>query len=399
MQARILLDHDTVHATTNITEIREAIESGKKVWVELERQSHDADVLLAETLKLHPLTIEDIWHQGSQPKIDDYPRYLYVVVHGIGSARRNKLELVEVDVVIGPTWLLTYDRDGLVADDVGTALEHAPRVLGKGVAWLAHAFLDRVVDRYLPVIDQLDTEIDQLENDVIDQAGTRRGKRVLTRILAFKRMLQTLRRMSIHQREILLKLSRGEYDEIPPEALPFYRDVYDHFLRVQDITEGYRDLVTSALDAYLSVQSNRMNEIVKALTLMSTVMLPLSFIAGVYGMNFKTEQSPYNMPELGWELGYPYVLGLMAVVAGVIVFWFWYKGWIGDRQERAPRARRRASSRRKRKGAAKPTGAPELSISSELDKLHAVDDVDDDDDDGDDAPDAPVAPAARARRS
>jgi magnesium transporter len=354
VQARILLDHDTVHDTTNVTEIREAIESGKKMWIELERQSHDADVLLADTLKLHPLTIEDIWHQGSQPKIDDYPNYLYVVVHGIGSARRNKLELVEIDVVIGPTWLVTYDRDGLVSDDIGTACDHAPRMLGKGVAWLAHAVLDRVVDRYLPVIDQLDTEIDDLENDVLDQAGTPRGKKVLARILAFKRMLQTLRRMSIHQREILLKLSRGEYEEIPPEALPFYRDVYDHFLRVQDITEGYRDLVTSALDAYLSVQSNRMNEIVKALTLMSTVMLPLSFIAGVYGMNFKGEKSPYNMPELEWYLGYPFALVLMSTVAGGILLWFRHKGWIGDRPSSSSSRPFRFSSSRKRKAPAKP---------------------------------------------
>jgi magnesium transporter len=363
VQARILLDHDTVHATTNVTEIREALETGKKIWIELERQTHEADTLLADTLKLHPLTIEDIWHQGSQPKIDDYPSYLYVVVHGIGSARRNKLALVEVDVVIGPTWLVTYDRDGLVSHDLAAALDHAPRMLGKGVAWLAHAVLDRVVDRYLPVIDQLDREIDDLEQDVLEQAGTPRGKRLLGRILAFKRMLQTIRRMSIHQREILLKLSRGEYDEIPAEALPFYRDVYDHFLRVQDLTEGYRDLVTSALDAYLSVQSNRMNEIVKALTLISTVMLPLSFIAGVYGMNFKGEKSPYNMPELEWAFGYPYVLALMAVVAGGILLWFRHKGWIGDR--RPGRARPAAASTRRKRPVARPARGEATAKASE----------------------------------
>lgn len=329
MLARILSDNDSIRATTDIGEIREAVAAGAKLWIELERQSAEADVVLADVLKIHPLTVENIWISGSQPKIDDYPGYLYIVVHGIGSARRNKLALVEVDVLIGPTWLVTHDRDGLVADDVGTDLDHSPRMLDKGPAWLAHGFLDRIVDRYLPVIDQLDDDIDQLENDVLEQAGTRRGKRVLARILGFKRMLQALRRMSIHQREILLKLSRGEYDEIPRDALPFYRDVYDHFLRVQDITEGYRDLVTSALDAYLSVQSNRMNEIVKALTLMSTVMLPLSFIAGVYGMNFKPEASPLNMPELGWFFGYPFALLLMAAVAGGIVWWFKRRGWIG----------------------------------------------------------------------
>jgi magnesium transporter len=199
--------------------------------------------------------------------------------------------------------------------------------MSKGIAWLAHALLDRAVDRYMPVIDQLDAEIEELENEVLDRAGTQRGRTVLMRILAFKRRLQELRRMSIHQREILLRLSRGELDEIPAEALPFYRDVYDHFLRINDIAEGYRDLVTSALDAYLSVQSNRMNEIMKALTLMSTVMLPLTFIAGLYGMNFK------HMPELEWLWGYPAVLGVMAAVVIGILWWFRHRGWIGGGRE------------------------------------------------------------------
>jgi len=177
------------------------------------------------------------------------------------------------------------------------------------------------------VIDQLDTEIEQLENDVLDRAGTRSGRTVLMQILAFKRRLQELRRMSIHQREILLRLSRGEFDELPPETLPFYRDVYDHFLRINDIAEGYRDLVSSSLDAYLSVQSNRMNEIMKTLTLMSTVMLPLTFIVGLYGMNFK------HMPELEWVWGYPAAIGLMVLVVAGIVLWFRHRGWIGGSRE------------------------------------------------------------------
>jgi len=329
--ARILEDGKIV-ATTDPVAMRAALADKKRIWIELERQSPEADAML-QHLELHPLTIEDIYSSGAQPKIDDFPNYLYVVVHGIGSAKRKKLELVEVDIVIGENWLVTHDRTGLVTDDVGTDLDHSPRMMVKGCAWLAHGVLDRVVDRYLPVIDELDTEIEKLENDVIEKAGTPRGKTVLTRILVFKRTLQELRRMSIHQREILMKLSRGEYEEIPPEALPFYRDVYDHFLRIQDITEGYRDLVTSALDAYLSVQSNRMNEVVKTLTLMSTVMLPLSFIAGLYGMNFKHENSPLNMPELEWYFGYPFALVLMLAVAIGIVIFFKKKGYIGDRAD------------------------------------------------------------------
>jgi magnesium transporter len=339
-----ILEGTQIVVSTEGPQILAAIQAGKNVWVELERKSEEADRLLT-ALEIHPLTVEDIWGTSNQPKLDDFPNYLYCIIHGISAAQKAKLELVEVDIVIGPTWLITHDRDGLVCDDIGTELDHSTRLLVKGAPWLAHAILDRAVDRYLPIIDQLDGDIDRLENDVIEKAGTPRGKGVLTRILQFKRLLQKLRRTSIHQREILLKLSRGEYEEIPEEALPFYRDVYDHFLRVQDIAEGYRDLVTSSLDAYLSVQSNRMNEVMKTLTLISTVMLPLTFIAGVYGMNFKPEKSDLNMPELEWYYGYPYALVLMAAVAVGILWFFKHKGWIfqtSDLPTKKPKKKKRA---------------------------------------------------------
>ena len=332
MLARILED-DKLVATTSLKEICAALAAKKKIWIDLERHSPEGDELLKDVLKIHPLTIEDIWGPRSQPKIDDFDGYLYVIIHGVGARKKDKLELVEIDVVIGETWLVTHDRDGLVTDDVGTELDHSPRLLQKGIAWLAHAVLDRAVDRYLPVIDQLDAEIEQLEVDVLEKAGTPKGKKVLAQILGFKRTLQALRRMSIHQREILLRLSRGDFGEIPADAIPFYRDVYDHFLRINDIAEGYRDLVTSALDAYLSVQSNRMNEVMKTLTLISTIMLPLTFIAGVYGMNFD------NMPELHWSWGYPFALLLMAGVGTGILLYFRHKGWIGSGD--AANARRR----------------------------------------------------------
>jgi magnesium transporter len=195
---------------------------------------------------------------------------------------------------------------------------------------VAHALLDHAVDRYLPIVDQLDKELAGLEDDTLRCAGTRRGPPVLRRILRFKRMLLELRRMSIHQREILLRIARGELDEIPPDAVPFFRDVYDHFLRINDQLDGYRDLISGTLDAYLSVQSNRMNEIMKTLTVISTVMLPITFIAGVYGMNFD------HMPELHWLWGYPFAVGLMSAVAAMTLWLFRRKGWIGAREPELP---------------------------------------------------------------
>jgi len=325
-----ILDGDKLRVTTALAEIKEALAAKQRVWIELERHSADADVLLADVLKVHPLTIEDIWGPRSQPKIDDFDEYLYVIIHGIGARKKDRLTPVEIDIVIGDNWLITHDREGLVADDLGTELDHSPRLLVKGVPWLAHAVLDRAVDRYLPVIDELDRDLDKLEHDVLTKAGTPRGKAVMARILGFKRLLQELRRMGIYQREILLRLSRGDFGEIPPEALPFYRDVYDHFLRINDIAEGYRDIVTSALDAFLSVQSNKMNEVMKTLTMISTVMLPLTFIAGIYGMNFDPDASRWNMPELRWVHGYPFALGLMLSIGLGIVWWFHRKGYMGD---------------------------------------------------------------------
>lgn len=322
MQARIL-DGNTITRTSDIEDIKAAVRAEKPLWVELEARTPDKDAILTDVFGLHPLTVEDIWAESSSPKVDVFDGYTYVIIHGLqATSGVHDLSLVELDVVLGKNFLVTHDSSQWVSKDLQAELDRSPRLMCKGLVWLMHALLDRAVDHYMPLVDQLDTEIEQLETEVLAKAGTPRGTKVLSRILSFKRALQSMRRMSIHQRETLLRLARGEVDAIPKDALPFFRDVYDHFLRIGDMVDGYRDLVTSALDAYLSVQSNRMNEIMKTLTLMSTVMLPLTFIAGVYGMNFKT------MPELEWLYGYPYALGLMLSVAVAILLWFRRKGWI-----------------------------------------------------------------------
>ncbi len=335
MLARIYED-DQVKTLHDIAEIRAAVRANKLIWIELGTQTPEADQLLLEDFQIHPLTIEDIWVKRNAPKLEDYRNYLYVIVHGIRAGKRGAIDLVELDIVLGKTFVITHDPTGEITKDMVDEVGRDPACLCKGPAWLAHAILDSAVDRYLPIVDYLDKEIDKLETEALQRAGTAKGQVVMKRILKFRRVLQELRRMSIHQREILLRLARGEFDEIPREAVPFFRDVYDHFVRINDLLEGFRDLVTSALDAYLSVQNNRMSEVMKTLTLISTVMLPLSFIAGIYGMNFT------HMPELAWLFGYPYALLLMALVAAGILLWFRRKGWLGHREElpeeRSPRS-------------------------------------------------------------
>jgi len=316
------LEDGAVKESSDLDVVRAAIASKKTTWIDLDaKESAEIDALLEATLAIHPLTVEDIWADRESPKVDDFGAYLYISAHAV---KRDGDELVpvEIDIVLGDKFVVTHDVARATVDSLREEIARSPRLLARGAPWVAHAVLDRLVDAYLPLIDGFDDDISTLEDDVLAKAGTPEGTAVLGRILALKRSLQTLRRVSVHQRELLLRLSRGEFAAFPAELIPYLRDVHDHFVRVGDLADSYRDLVTSALDAYLSVQSNRMNEIMKTLTLISTVMLPLTFIAGVYGMNFE------HMPELKWIYGYPFAIGLMVIVAVGAALWFRHKRWI-----------------------------------------------------------------------
>ena len=316
-----ILDGENVRETTNIDDARKAAAEKKPMWIDLGEETPEVEAFLMQSLGLHPLTLEDIWTDRPSPKADEFPEYVYVCAHCV-KREGDELLTCEIDLVVGKTFVVTHDAQGLVTGSVRDEIMKTPRLLQKGAPWVAHALLDRLVDGYLPVIDAFDADVEALEDDVLAKAGTPEGGVVLQRILELKRALQSLRRVSIHQRELLLRLARGEFQVFPPDLTPYLRDVHDHFVRVGDLADSYRDLITSALDAYLSVQSNRMNEVMKTLTLISTVMLPITFIAGVYGMNFE------HMPELRWLYGYPFALGLMTSVAIAAVLFFRHKKWI-----------------------------------------------------------------------
>ena len=282
---------------------------------------------MESTLGIHPLAIEDVWNDVSLPKVEDYGDYVQIIIHGIReddrSSKEVPLELAELDVLIGKNFVVTHAHDEKICavTPIQSEIVRHPRLLKKGPAYVAHAIMDRMVDEYMPLIDRFDEQIEGIETQILE--GTQKSDReVIPKIIRIKRSLQMLRRTTIYQREILLRLARAEFDEIPRELVPFYRDVYDHFARVTELVDSYRELVTSLLEAQFSMQSNRMNEIMKRLTIISTIMLPLSLVAGIYGMNFK------HMPELEWLWGYPYALGLMLTIAIGIITWFRVKRWI-----------------------------------------------------------------------
>jgi len=328
----LVLDGDSVRETSDYADVERAHAEGRMFWVELDEREDRANLFLEGALKIHPLAVEDVWNDVGLPKVEDFGDYVQIIIHGLREDDRESkdlpLELVELDLLIGKNFLVTHAHDEkvcAVAPVQNEVMRHAGKLLRKGPAWVAHALMDRMVDEYLPLVDRFDEKIQSIEERILGadaaDAHQTNDPTVIPQIIRIKRSLQMLRRTTIYQREILLRLARAEFDEIPRELVPFYRDVYDHFARVTELVDSYRELVTSLLEAHLSMQSNRMNEVMKRLTIMSTIMLPLSVIAGIYGMNFE------HMPELKWPMGYPFALGLMALVAVSIIAWFKAKRW------------------------------------------------------------------------
>ncbi|MDB4934230.1 MAG: Magnesium and cobalt transport protein CorA [Labilithrix sp.] len=323
----LILENDHAVESSDLAEVGAAHAAGKTFWLELDEKNDEATRFLEQTLKIHPLAVEDVWNDVGLPKVEDFDDYVQIIIHGIREDDRSSnevpLELAELDILIGKNFLVTHAHDEKVCaiTPVQVEIMRSAKLLKKGPAWVAHAVMDRMVDEYMPLIEKFDDQIDGIETQILE-GSVRSDREVIPRIIRIKRSLQMLRRVTIYQREILLRLARAEFDEIPRELVPFYRDVYDHFARVTELVDSYRELVTSLLEAQFSMQSNRMNEIMKRLTIISTIMLPLSLIAGIYGMNFE------HMPELKWLYGYPYALGLMLVVASGIIVYFVRKRWL-----------------------------------------------------------------------
>jgi magnesium transporter len=198
-------------------------------------------------------------------------------------------------------------------------LERDKRLTEQGADFLCYTVLDQLVDEYLPILDVMDEEIDRLEDEVV---LVKPKPTVLQRILALKHSILTLRRIVAPQREVMNRLSRDDLPQISDQHRIYFRDIYDHLVRTHDLSESIRDVVTGTLDTYLSATNNRLSEVMKALTIVSTVFLPLSFVAGIYGMNFE------NFPEIHWEYGYFYVWGVFILIVLTMLWYFRHREWI-----------------------------------------------------------------------
>jgi magnesium transporter len=293
-------------------------------WIDIPEPTEADEHILLDVFHFHPLTLEDCRETRNYPKVEEFPTYLYFIVHGVrADTSPDHFNTIELDGFLGKNYVITYHHEMFRSiDNVKHLLQTSPAACQRGAAFLLYQILDQIVDYYSPVLDDFDERIDTLEDDIFKLQ--RPTQVILEEIMDLKRGVLRLRRISAKQMEVILRMSRGEFPLIPPLILPFFRDIYDHIMRVTDLAENYRDLISGALEAYLSVVSNRMNEIMKVLTIFSAIMLPLTFIAGVYGMNFE------HMPELTTSYGYFVVWGIMLFVAVGMLGLFWKRGWIGS---------------------------------------------------------------------
>jgi magnesium transporter len=283
----------------------------------------DDDRALSDIFHFHPLTIEDARSDRHHPKIEEFPNYLFFIVHGVNSDDTSEhFSTTELDGYLGSNYVITYHHLNFPSiEKVRQRVRSSPVSCQRGAAFLLHGIIDAIVDDYAPVLDHFDERITDLEDRIF--ALKQPDNSILQEVQELKRGILRLRRTSAKQLDILYRMSHGEFSIIPESALPFYRDIYDHLVRVADLAENYRDLISSTLDSYLSVVSNRLNEIMKVLTIISAIGVPLTVIVGIYGMNFE------NMPELHSQYGYYFVWIAMILVASGMLIYFRRRGWLG----------------------------------------------------------------------
>lgn len=301
------------------------------LWVDMEAPTEEDDKLLSEVFDFHPLTIEDARETRNQPKVEVFDDYLFFIVHGVRPGETGSRNFVtkELDGYIGKNFVVTYHHEKFHSiGNVKRQVCSSPFICKRGASYLLNRILDELVDLYMPVIDDYDHAISDMEERIFRMK--KGSNEMLSDIMSLRRSVARLRRISAKQLDVLYKFAHGDFPFIDPDDLPFYRDVYDHLQRITDLSEGYRDLVGGLMDIHFNVIATRTNDVMKVLAVFSAIMLPLSLIAGIYGMNFD------YMPETKSPYGYFFTLGLMLVVGVGLFAYFWRSGWVGGSSEDLP---------------------------------------------------------------
>ena len=292
-------------------------------WINIDGL-HEVDIIekIGKHFDVHPLVLEDIVNTGQRPKMEDFDNYLFLVLKMLyWDEDKSEVIAEQLSLILGSNFVISFqERVGDVFEPVRERIRGAKgRIRKMGADYLAYALVDAVVDRYFIILEKLGEKIEAMEEELVAHPSPE----TLQTIHTLKRELIFLRKSVWPLRELISGLERGESDLIQKSTHIFLRDVYDHTIQVIDTIETFRDMVSGMLDIYLSSVSNKMNEVMKVLTIIATIFIPLTFVAGIYGMNFEF------MPELKWHWFYPEVFwAAIAVIAGVMVFYFKRKRWL-----------------------------------------------------------------------
>jgi magnesium transporter len=291
-------------------------------WINIDGL-HQVEIIekLGTQFELHPLILEDILHTGQRPKLEDFDTYMYIVLKMLSyNDAKQKVEAEQVSLVLGPNFVISLQESiGDVFGPVRDRIRNSKgRIRKMNPDYLVYSLIDAVVDNYFLILEKLGEKIESMEQDLVSQPT----QETLQQIHGLKREMISLRKSVWPLREAVGALDRSESALISESTHIFMRDLYDHTIQVIDTVETFRDMVSGMLDIYLSSISNRMNAVMKVLTIIATIFIPLTFIAGIYGMNFK------YMPELEWRWGYPAVGLVMAAVAVIMLVYFRRKKWL-----------------------------------------------------------------------
>jgi magnesium transporter len=296
------------------------------VWADFAGTPPEEDEpVLRKTFNFHPLAIDDALQESHVPKLDDWGQYLYIVLHAVVLDHSNgiSIDTRELDIFVGKNYIVTHHDEPIGAiDHVWETTQRDERYFKNGLDHILYRIADEVVASYMPVVEEIDLEIDKVEERLFNNPTPD----ILERIFDLKRSVLHLRRILGPQREVMNKLARDEYESIDLHERIYFRDVYDHLVRLYDITESVRDLVSGTLDTYLSVTNNRMNEVMKTLTIITTLFMPLSFVVGFFGMNYFSPITPLAI----WTGRGSFLVVLLITLLLPLGMYWWMRrrGWM-----------------------------------------------------------------------
>jgi len=313
-------------AITDVAQLKPFLASKRTVWIEVQGIGDEAIMrALGEMFAIHPLALEDVVNTPQRPKVEDYPNQLLVITR-MALPIADAIELEQVSVIIGANYVVSFqEHDSAMLEPVRVRVrEGKGAIRGAGPSYLAYAIIDTIVDAYYPLIEDISHVLERLEVEVSAHPSVE----MVRELNVIKARLVILRRGLAPQLEALTRMMRNDMPFVTNEVRTYLRDTHDHCHQLLDVVDSHRELVSGLMNTYLSIVSNKTNEVMKVLTIMASIFIPLTFLAGLYGMNFK------RMPELELWWAYPLLLGVMFAVAIGMLFQFRRRGWLGERRKR-----------------------------------------------------------------